>query len=59
MLAWAALPLEEAVINQRVRVVLTGLTSVACHLRAIPGGHWRRLPVTHGHSGHANLRSLT
>jgi hypothetical protein len=47
---WAALPPEAAVIYQRVRVVLTGLTGGACHLRAIRGGCWRRLTVIYGHS---------
>src|SRR5512132_1394896 len=28
----------------------------ACHLRAIRGGLWRFLTVTHGHSGHSDLR---
>jgi hypothetical protein len=28
----------------------------SCHLRAIHGGCWRRLTVTHGHSGHFDLR---
>ena len=28
----------------------------ACHLHAIRGGLWRRLTVTHGQSGHADLR---
>jgi hypothetical protein len=45
----AALPPEAAVINQRVRVVFTGLTG-GCQLRAIRGGRWRRLTVIHGHS---------
>ena len=58
MLAWAALPPEEAIINQRMRVVLTGLTGGACYLRAIQGGRWWRLTVTHGHSGHSDLRPL-
>jgi hypothetical protein len=48
-LVWATLPPKEAVINQRMRVVLTGLTGAACHLRAIQGGLWRRLAVSHGH----------
>jgi hypothetical protein len=56
MVAWTTVPPEEAVIAQRVRVVLTGLAGEACHLRAIRGGHWRRLAVTHGRSGHADLR---
>jgi hypothetical protein len=56
MLVWAALPLEDAVIKQRVRVVLTGPDRRACHLRAIRYGLWRRLTVTHGHSGHSGLR---
>lgn len=30
----------------------SGLTGGACQLRAIRGGLWRRLTVTHGHSGH-------
>jgi hypothetical protein len=30
----------------------------ACHLRAIRGGLWRLLAVTHGHSGHFDLRRL-
>jgi hypothetical protein len=47
---WAALPPEAAVINQRVRVVLTGLAGGACHLRAIRGGRRRRLTVIYGHS---------
>jgi hypothetical protein len=55
---WAALPPEEAVINQPARVVLAGLTGGACHLRAIRGGLWRCLAVTHGYSGHFDLRSL-
>jgi hypothetical protein len=48
----ATLPPEEAVITQRAQVVLTGLASGACHLRAIPGGLWRLLAVIHGHSGY-------
>src|SRR5215218_1402391 len=40
---------EAAVINPRVRVVLTGLTG-GCQLRAIWGGRWRLLAVIHGHS---------
>jgi hypothetical protein len=46
---WAALPPEEAVINQPARVVLAGLTGGACHLRAYgagSGGAWRSLTVT-------------
>jgi hypothetical protein len=35
----------------------SGLTGGACQLRAIRGGLWRRLTVTHGHSGHLDLRS--
>ena len=51
---WAALPPEAAVINQRVRVVLTGLTGGACHtgrVLAAPDGHLRSL-------GHCDLRPL-
>jgi hypothetical protein len=41
-----------------------GLTGGACQLRAIRSGLWRRLTVTHGHSGHfdcahASVRSGT
>ena len=46
---WAALPPEEAVINQPARVVLADLTGGACQLRAIragSGGAWRSLTVT-------------
>jgi len=32
--------------------------AASCHLRAIHGGHWRRLAVIHGYSGHADLRWL-
>jgi hypothetical protein len=46
---WAALPPEAAVSD-------SGLTGGVCHLRAMQGGHWRRLTVTHGHSGHVDLR---
>ena len=43
-------PLEDAVINQRCGSFSPGLTGGACRLRAIRGGLWRRLGVTHGHS---------
>jgi hypothetical protein len=43
-------------IDRATRVVQAD--GPACHLRAIPGGLWRRLAVIHGHSGHADLRSL-
>jgi hypothetical protein len=42
----------------RRRSATSGLTGGACQLRAIRGGHWRRLTVTHGHSGHVDLRPL-
>jgi hypothetical protein len=61
-------PHRNRVANRRSRIEL-GWTAAAatmkdqvsadrpaCHLRAMPGGVWRRLMVLHGHSDHFDLR---